>query len=530
MKFTYLGHAGFLLETPRCLFLIDPWLSSTGAFDAAWFQYPCNHHLEQPLLKYVKTANKSLYVYISHEHQDHYDTEFLKKICVCHPHFILPKFTTHTFEFINQFYSSDQITFLADQELIHQGDFSVTLFLEESGLNRDSAILFNCQNFSFLNLNDCKIFDRVSSLISTKIDIFTTQFSGASWHPICYDYDAASYRKISLSKRISKFKNVARAIEILQPKIFLPSAGPACFLDDKLFNLNFDVNGIFPTAEEFIKWLEENIDIKDTQNIHLLPGDLLTFPDLSIQRNKQLFDYQNRSKKAYLLDYQQELSHYIRMLHEESSKTKPEHIFKRLKYELELKCNILGTFTGETRPLYFGLEELPNLFWKVDLANQCVEATNKIHESAFYSIIAPAWQVERVLNREIHWEDFSLSFRSRLQRIPDIYSIIWNLFIFRNPDELAWAVKSQVQLEQNNSRITVVCPITDKQWEINQYCPHQGADLSIACVEDGRYLLCPRHGWKFDLEDNGRLTPNGNFSVNSQSISLKIEEVVVNKS
>ena len=45
MRITYLGHAGFCVETSQATVIMDPWLSPTGAFDAAWFQFPRNHHL-----------------------------------------------------------------------------------------------------------------------------------------------------------------------------------------------------------------------------------------------------------------------------------------------------------------------------------------------------------------------------------------------------------------------------------------------------------------------------------------------------
>ncbi len=39
MLITYLGHAGFCVETSRSLVIMDPWLSPLGAFDSAWFQF-----------------------------------------------------------------------------------------------------------------------------------------------------------------------------------------------------------------------------------------------------------------------------------------------------------------------------------------------------------------------------------------------------------------------------------------------------------------------------------------------------------
>lgn len=39
MQITYLGHAGFCVETECSIIMIAPWLSKEGAFDAAWFQF-----------------------------------------------------------------------------------------------------------------------------------------------------------------------------------------------------------------------------------------------------------------------------------------------------------------------------------------------------------------------------------------------------------------------------------------------------------------------------------------------------------
>ena len=34
MQITYLGHAGFCVETSRSIVVMDPWVSPTGAFDS----------------------------------------------------------------------------------------------------------------------------------------------------------------------------------------------------------------------------------------------------------------------------------------------------------------------------------------------------------------------------------------------------------------------------------------------------------------------------------------------------------------
>ena len=80
MEITYLGHAGFYVETEATVIIMDPWLSRYGAFDSSWFQYPPNAHMAAIVLEQFEASSKDKYIYISHEHKDHFDIEFLKSI------------------------------------------------------------------------------------------------------------------------------------------------------------------------------------------------------------------------------------------------------------------------------------------------------------------------------------------------------------------------------------------------------------------------------------------------------------------
>jgi UDP-MurNAc hydroxylase len=44
------------------------------------------------------------------------------------------------------------------------------------------------------------------------------------------------------------------------------------------------------------------------------------------------------------------------------------------------------------------------------------------------------------------------------------------------------------------------------RYSINRFCPHEGGDLSKGWVEENRYLVCPRHSWKYDLMNEGKCT------------------------
>ena len=128
-------------------------------------------------------------------------------------------------------------------------------------MNRDSAILVYSDGHCFLNLNDCKLHDQLKDIKKENghIDVFTCQFSGATWHPICYDYPEELYERISKQKMLSKFEATAQAIEAVNPKIYLPSAGPPCFLDPVLFHLNFEPVNAFPRAPKLLAYLEERL-------------------------------------------------------------------------------------------------------------------------------------------------------------------------------------------------------------------------------------------------------------------------------
>ena len=58
-----------------------------------------------------------------------------------------------------------------------------------------------------------------------------------------------------------------------------------------------------------------------------------------------------------------------------------------------------------------------------------------------------------------------------------------------------------------------------KKYSIDRYCPHQGADLCSAQIKDNK-LICPRHGWIFDLDNLGN-EKNSIETINAVNIKSK---------
>ena len=104
------------------------------------------------------------------------------------------------------------------------------------------------------------------------------------------------------------------------------------------------------------------------------------------------------------------------------------------------------------------------------------------------------------------WEDFALTFRVRLKRQPDMYHTMLNGFLFMEAQDIAEFCESLARMKEAQDRMPVSAG--GYTYLVDRYCPHQHGDLTEGWVEQDRYLVCPRHGWKFDLANHGRCTSN----------------------
>ena len=224
MKVTYLGHAGLKVETGHARVHCDPWFSPEGVYQASWFQYPDNHHLVEPEL-FTPSA-----VVISHEHLDHVDPWYLAHV-PSHVPVVIPRYPSPVLRQKIQSARPREIIEVPPWEPVELADgVSVFFVSEESPRNQDSAIIIVAGGLTILNMNDACLSPTQLSGIRAKvggvIDLFAFQASGASWHPMCYDYPTERKREISGKKRLAKFSYVARAIRDQVKKLLSTSKKP----------------------------------------------------------------------------------------------------------------------------------------------------------------------------------------------------------------------------------------------------------------------------------------------------------------
>ena len=270
----FLGHAGFCLETAEVVVVTDFWLSPRGAFDSSWFQFPRNHDLAPLVRKKLGADGRAKFVYVSHEHKDHFDPEFLATLTGLNFTYVVPRFRRTALRDLIAKLPSAGVVAVGDRGTVPIPGGFLKLYLDDTELNRDSALLVRVGSGSFLNMNDCKLHDELERIAREDgpVDMLAAQFSGATWHPTCYDYSPEHYAEVSRKKMISKFEAVARAIQTIGPRVYVPSAGPPCFLDPMLLPINFEPTSIFPHAWRFTAWLDRRLPQCGTRWPVVIPG------------------------------------------------------------------------------------------------------------------------------------------------------------------------------------------------------------------------------------------------------------------
>jgi UDP-MurNAc hydroxylase len=100
------------------------------------------------------------------------------------------------------------------------------------------------------------------------------------------------------------------------------------------------------------------------------------------------------------------------------------------------------------------------------------------------------------------WQDIYLTLRASVQRAPDVFNTFVNIFLFSDTSNIRSGFLSTLAIKDD--RILIVNPQSGKNYEINRYCPHNGADLRDAKIDNNGNLICPRHSWLFNLENDGK--------------------------
>lgn len=488
--FTFWGHNCFLVESESEALLIDPWLNDSGAFFGSWHQWPSNGGLRDVVRQ--RCADKSLSIFLTHEHQDHFDKATLRAFAG-HPHctVFIPNYND---KFLRDALRRLDLHTVELAEGEQQGStIRFRIFIDDSGINHDSAIFVTAPGFTFFNQNDCKIFDRLPMLKNEigAVDYYSVQFSGANWHPACFVLPDDQRRLVAKKKAANKLRNVLNGVKIFEPRFFVPAAGPAFFpfLDPAL---NVGTGTIFIHQPELDKYLAQN----GVSNIlYPRPGERI-----GAESNRvPIAGPTSEEIERYCATHRDEWAHIVDTFSKE-----------RFAEVLQRRLDVIAAIAlpPETPSIAFNWGPDDTDWLQVDLVGNAIRYSHEPQTPCL--ILKASTKYFSLMCGEERWQDIALSLRASVQRLPDVYNTIANIFLFADESNLAESLVQNLNL----SKERIVIEHLGHQYQINRYCPHQGGDLAYASIDDNMNVVCPRHSWKFDLTCEGLCRTSG-MSINA---------------
>lgn len=263
MKITYFGHACLLLETRGKRILMDPWLVDP-TYHGTWWHYP-------PLRLGIKDVPKIDYLYISHEHPDHFDpptlTQLDKDVEVVIADFKKKRFRDRIREI--GFQRITELPFASDYRCGSDG--VVLRLIQPDRPWDDSAILVKDGETTVLNVNDCHLDEATLERLGREntIDIAFLTFTGASQYPGCFEFSEESKIerwRASKDSHLEEFVNWAR---LLKTRRAVPAAGNHALLAREQLELN--TSNYVNTPQEAVDLLAQKAP--EIEGLQMNPGD-----------------------------------------------------------------------------------------------------------------------------------------------------------------------------------------------------------------------------------------------------------------
>lgn len=490
MQITCLGHAGLYIETRYGSILCDPWLNP--AYFDSWFVFPDNSGLDWD------RYGQADYLYVSHLHKDHFDPENLarhvsKDATVLLPDYPVPDLRSELEQLgFGNFLvmKSNEVTDLGGLRLMVQA-----LDSPADGPLGDSTLSVDDGTARVLNQNDARPMDTEALRAFGDYDVHFLQYSGAIWWPWTYELPEAAQRSFGATKRANGLDRATRFVKAIGARHIVPSAGPACFLDEDLFAFN-DLDGdpanTFPDQIAFLDYLRERgVD----GGLLMTPGAVLEASDGRCEVRWPVSDSEVMEpftdKEAYLRRYQARMASRI----EADKRGWPApgtDVLAELKawFEplLELAAHIRAGVGG---PVLLQLDDGTRIV--IDFP--AGEVRPYAGETCRYQFtIARALAERLIASQEKDWvNSLFLSMRFRARRVGQYNEYIYTFFKCLAPDRLMYAERWYAEKSNDEEDIDL------GDWVVQRRCPHLGGDLTRFGEISGSTLTCTVHGWQFDL-------------------------------
>ena len=520
MQVTSVGHAGFLIETHAGSILCDPWVNP--AYFGSWFPFPDNSRLDWDALGDVD------YLYVSHLHKDHFDPENLRRhvnkdAVVLLPDYPVPDLRRELEKLgFHQFFETTDST--KHRVSGPKGDLDVMIIALRApadGPIGDSGLVVSDGETVAFNMNDARPVDLdVLESEFGHIDVHMLQFSGAIWYPMVYDMPERAKAAFGTQKRQRQMDRSRQYIAQVGATWVIPSAGPPCFLDDALRDLNDDHGdpaNIFPDQMVFLDQLRKN---GHDRGLLMMPGSAADFSgsELTALRHPlptaEVEAIFTTGKAAYIADYAERMAP---VLAAEKARWAPaageslleplRAVFEPIMGQTDQICDGIG-YPVELRLHGPGHQENVVL----DFPKRVVREPIPDEKFRYGFEIAPELVRTVLRDNEPDWVNtIFLSTRFRASRVGGYNEYLYTFFKCLTNERIAYADGWFAEAHDDSASIEL------EGWEIQRRCPHLKADLSKFGVVEGNTLTCNLHGWQWNLA-NGRCLTSKGHELRSQKL------------
>ncbi|MFE1878754.1 Rieske 2Fe-2S domain-containing protein [Streptomyces diastatochromogenes] len=495
-----LGHAGLYLETTAGSILCDPWTSP--AYFASWFPFPDNSAL--PWDRYAHPD----YLYVSHLHQDHFDPAHLRERVGHDTTVLLPDYPLDDLRDALAALGFTRFRHLPNGEPVDLGSglrVAITaVSAPVDGPIGDSALAVADGTACILDQNDARPLQAEQIAAFGPYDAHFLQFSGASWWPLAYDLPARAKAVYGRAARRNGLARAQRFVEQVGARHVVPNAGPACFLDDDLFDFN-DLHGEdhnpFPDQSVFVDHLHRS---GHPEAVLTVPGTVLEFTRGRCEVRHPAPDAFTpfRDKEAYLRSYAARARPRIE---QERRTWRPAgsriDVLSALRDWFEPLLRIADRIcAGVGGPVLLDIGDLPLV---IDFPAREVRRWDG--EPCRYRFRFERDLVERLIaDRQVDWvNSLLLGMRFTTSRVGPYNEHVYTFFKCLSPERISYADAWYAEPEVPSEFIRLA------DWEIQRRCPHLRADLArFGEIQDG-VLRCRMHNWRFDLETGRCLNAYG---------------------
>lgn len=352
-----INHASIFVSNGYKSILTDPWYFG-DAFDDGW-----NLLFENKEEEILKILNQTNYIWISHEHPDHFSIPFYKKyFSVLKNNKIEIFFQKTKDKRVVGFLKSLGLSVI---ELSDGDEYEIekdfTIITQRSDFY-DSALVIKIKDKKIFNLNDCPM-SEVKDILEFKkkygkCDYLFSQFSYAAWKG---GEKNLKWRRQAADEKI---KTIINQSNILEAKYTLPFASFVYFSNNYNFYLNDSMNSPKKILDETKNQISKYIFLKPYEKIYLsnpeFKNDGATFWNEEFKN----ISLKKRELKKYSFD---ELNNfYIKYV---------KRMFKKNSYIL---CKILSIFKFLKifQPLVIKLSDIDKTC-EIDVINKKFMITDK---------------------------------------------------------------------------------------------------------------------------------------------------------